>query len=35
MFTWILLLGVVFLCQSGLFAGFNSLNDILALVGLA
>lgn len=34
MFSWLPILLVVFLCQSGLFAGFNSLSDILGLVGL-
>jgi hypothetical protein len=32
---WLLLAGgLVFLCQSGLLAGFNSLSDILNLLGL-
>ncbi len=33
MWSWIWIVGVVLLCQSGLFAGFNSIGDIMGLFG--
>ncbi len=33
MWSWIAIIGVVLLCQSGLLADFNSIEDIMALFG--
>ena len=33
MFSWILVAAIVLICQSGLLAGFNSISDIMALLG--
>lgn len=34
MWSWLLVAAVVLVCQSGLLAGFNSVSDIMALLGL-
>jgi hypothetical protein len=34
MWSWLLVAAVVLVCQSGLLAGFNSISDIMSLLGL-